>query len=516
MSAKRIAQLKDAIHTSTELSVLCWIILQGWPVTIQQVPDNLRKYWSFHDALAVYKDVIFKGKRTLIPSSWKPIILSQLHCSHNGVHGTLAIARDHLFWPGITQDIISFVQKCATCQDIPKRPPNRNPSAKRLSLRDHVCMLFPTCFIIKGKNFLLVADSYSGYFDFHVLTSSTSDEVIKTLKVWFAQRGIPDELRTDGGPQYASHQFQKFSEEWNFQRRISSPHFPQSNDLSERYIQEAKNLLAKCEEDQSDIWVVLLHHRNTLRGNIDSPVKRLMGRRTKTTLLSSAKLQQPTLIKEVRQNLTTCRQIEIDRVKRNRYKPTPLQATQEILWRERHKQWVPAEVVQAVPNSRLYIIDSPRGRYRINSWFLKPLKCEVPQPAQDKDPRQGETILAPRIPPGGSFPEISESLQSTSAEPGNQGAGDNGNNSRSTSPEFRRFSHDPEHRSTPRNTYEHQMANVPRKTRSSRSSDWLLVQQTRILQVKLKGEMLWMSVMNMVLRLAPAVCDCDGDQLEVI
>ncbi|KAJ8885350.1 hypothetical protein PR048_011547 [Dryococelus australis] len=190
--------------------------------------------------------------------------------------------------------------------------------------------------------------------------------------------GIPDKLRKDGGPQYASHQSQKFREEWNFQHRILSPHYPRSNCLVERYT-------------------------------------------------------------------------EIDRVNKNRHKPAPLQATQD------------AEVVQAVPNSRSYIIDSPRGRYRRNLWFLKPLKGERPQSAQDKYPLQGATISPPRTSPGGIFPEISESLQFPSAEPGNHEAGDHGNNSRSTSPDFRWFSHDPEHPSTFRNTYEYQMANAPRK-----------------------------------------------------
>ncbi|KAJ8874739.1 hypothetical protein PR048_025605 [Dryococelus australis] len=69
MSAQHIVQLKDTIHTSTELSALCRFILQSWTDTIQQVPDNLCKYWTFRDELAVYKDIIFKGKSTLIPPS---------------------------------------------------------------------------------------------------------------------------------------------------------------------------------------------------------------------------------------------------------------------------------------------------------------------------------------------------------------------------------------------------------------------------------------------------------------
>ncbi|KAJ8893389.1 hypothetical protein PR048_005980 [Dryococelus australis] len=217
-----------AIHTISEQSALCWFILQGWSDTIQQVPDNLRKYWTFHDELAVYEDIIFKGKRTLIPPSWKLLILPQLHCSDKGVHSTLAIPCDHIFSPGMKQDIISFVQK-----------------SRRFPLRGYGMYIASDLIHYKGKNFLLFEDSYLGYFDFHVLTSSTSDEVIKTLKSWFAQHGIPNELHTDGGLQYASLQFLKFREVWNFQHRISSPHFPWSNGLMEQYVQEAKNLLEK-------------------------------------------------------------------------------------------------------------------------------------------------------------------------------------------------------------------------------------------------------------------------------
>ncbi|KAJ8879440.1 hypothetical protein PR048_020048 [Dryococelus australis] len=169
MSAHRIAQLKDAINTSAELSALCRFILQGWPDTIQQ--------------LAVYEDIIFKGKRTLLPPSWKPLILSQLHCSHKGVQGTLAIARYHVFWPDRTKNII-FVQKCATCQKIQNDSPQEYLSVETVPLRPWMYVA-SDLFHYKDKNFLLVVDSYSDYFNLHVLTSSTSNEVIKTLKVWF-------------------------------------------------------------------------------------------------------------------------------------------------------------------------------------------------------------------------------------------------------------------------------------------------------------------------------------------
>ncbi|KAF2889137.1 hypothetical protein ILUMI_17036 [Ignelater luminosus] len=77
------------------------------------------------------------------------------------------------------------------------------------------------------------------YFDFVQLSNITSKSIIRALKHWFATFGIPDILRTDG----------------------KYPRFPRSNDLAERYVQEAKTLLDKCLEEGSDVQLALLHHR---------------------------------------------------------------------------------------------------------------------------------------------------------------------------------------------------------------------------------------------------------------
>ncbi|KAJ8889023.1 hypothetical protein PR048_008517 [Dryococelus australis] len=140
MSAQLIAQLKDAIHTSTEQSALCRTILK----------DNLCNNWTFRDELAVYEDIISKGKRTIIPPSWKSLILSQLHCSHKGVQGTLEIARDHVFWLGMTQDIISYVQNCAICQKHQNDPSQEALSEETVPLMTWMYVAFDL-FHYKGK-----------------------------------------------------------------------------------------------------------------------------------------------------------------------------------------------------------------------------------------------------------------------------------------------------------------------------------------------------------------------------
>ncbi|KAJ8885095.1 hypothetical protein PR048_011291 [Dryococelus australis] len=135
MSVQCIAHLKDAIHTSTKLSALCRFILQGWPDMIQQGREP-----SYHPL----------GSPSACHSC----------TAHKGVQGTLAIACGHVFCPGMTQDIISFVQKCATCKKIQNDPPQESLSEETAPSRPWMYVASDP-FHYKGKNYLLVADCYS-------------------------------------------------------------------------------------------------------------------------------------------------------------------------------------------------------------------------------------------------------------------------------------------------------------------------------------------------------------------
>lgn len=65
----------------------------------------------------------------------------------------------------------------------------------------------------------------------------------------------------------------------------SSPHHHQGNDLAERAVQTAKNIIRKCSKNKSDLQSVLLNWRNTPRNNnLDSPNQRLFSRPTRTVI----------------------------------------------------------------------------------------------------------------------------------------------------------------------------------------------------------------------------------------
>ena len=139
-----------------------------------------------------------------------------------------------------------------------------------------------------------------------------SATVIAKLKKIFSTHGSPYKLTTDNGRQYTSEQFQKFVCDWDIQHITSSPTYPQSNGLAERGVRSAKELLEKCHRDKSDIFLALLHTRNTTKGELPSPAQRLMSRRLRSTIpITEERLKHAvqinvykTLMKKRQQNKT--------------------------------------------------------------------------------------------------------------------------------------------------------------------------------------------------------------------
>ena len=114
-------------------------------------------------------------------------------------------------------------------------------------------------FELWGKQYLLVVDYLSRYSEISRLESTDSESVILHLKSIFARHGIPETVRSDNGPQFASDAFKKFAQSYGFNHDTSSPKYPQSNGTAERMIQTVKSLLKKS----VDPYLALLSYRTT-------------------------------------------------------------------------------------------------------------------------------------------------------------------------------------------------------------------------------------------------------------
>ncbi|XP_049885516.1 uncharacterized protein K02A2.6-like [Pectinophora gossypiella] len=366
----RREELENETEKCEELAELKKVILKGWPKTIEELPENLKKYWYYRETLSVYNNIIFKNDRVLVPKSMVPLVMKHCHLSHKGVQGTLRLARDNVFWPDMAKDLTEYIKTCKACAKIQKdnqmepiviqRAPERPWSTVATDL-----------FHLKGKDYIVITDSFSGFFDFKELNGITSTNIIKELKSWFALFGIPDVLLSDGGSQYNCQEFKLFQKQWQFEHRISSPHFPRSNGLAERYVQEAKTLMKKCIEDNTDIQLALLHHRNTPRLDLGSPAQRLFNRRTKTLLPTNEKLFTPKVVRNITKKLNKIKENEKRNADKGKKENKEFISKEKVMLRQGHQQWVPAEIVMP-EGHRSYRVQTEDGAmYRRNAWHLK-------------------------------------------------------------------------------------------------------------------------------------------------
>ena len=132
-------------------------------------------------------------------------MITQVHSSHLGIESCLNKARDVLFWPAMTAEFRDCVSKCETCNTyqtnqqkealIPHDPPKRPWSHIATDL-----------FSFDNKEWFIIVDYWSDYFELNQLSSTNSSSLIKSLKNQFARHGIPNTLYSDNGPQCASRE----------------------------------------------------------------------------------------------------------------------------------------------------------------------------------------------------------------------------------------------------------------------------------------------------------------------
>ena len=77
--------IREATEADATLRQLKTIIRQGWPASKEEVPENVRDYFSFREELSIQNGLVFKGERLAIPASMRDNMLAKIHASHIGI-----------------------------------------------------------------------------------------------------------------------------------------------------------------------------------------------------------------------------------------------------------------------------------------------------------------------------------------------------------------------------------------------------------------------------------------------
>ena len=78
ISEPQLKEIQRETTRDTTLQSLKEKILKGWPENKGKIPQCIHPYFSIRDELATQDDVIFKGRRTIIPESLRQKIREKL------------------------------------------------------------------------------------------------------------------------------------------------------------------------------------------------------------------------------------------------------------------------------------------------------------------------------------------------------------------------------------------------------------------------------------------------------
>ena len=257
------AAAKDVTH-----QLLHDTIANGFPVSRNDLKEELRVYWPVRDRLSLMDGLVMMADRVVIPAIHRKSVLNALHAAHQGASSMIARAQRAVYWPGVDADIRNKRYTCQTCNET---APSNAKEPLRMTMPStypyqQICLDF---FHMGHHTYLACVDRFSGWLTvFHFGKRATSAELISACRSVFTQNGVAEEVCTDGGPQLTSSEFTNFLKSWGVRHRLSSVDYPQSNGRAELAVKSAKrmirdNMRADGSLDNDRAARAILQHRNT-------------------------------------------------------------------------------------------------------------------------------------------------------------------------------------------------------------------------------------------------------------
>ena len=231
-------------------------------------------------------------------------------------------------------------------------------------------------FHFESKSYLLVVDYTSRFPIVRELKSMSAQHITEHFRLIFSGYGWPDTLVSDNGPCYVAETFTSLMKEYAVNYITSSPHYPQSNGLVEKFVQIVKNLFYKVKDQGTDIYKCLMIYHNTLLASTSkSPMHMLQQRcaRSQLPMLNAA-----------------CKKLGIaaEQTTTNKNQHLPLHDLhigQAVMYQNfATKQWFLATIKALYPEPRSYQIQTTEGViYRRTQNHLKPYKSH--QKTQERE-----------------------------------------------------------------------------------------------------------------------------------
>ena len=280
-----IEDVKKAAFNDKQYQELLELIRRGFPSKRNQTnPSHLRNFWDVRHRLTELGGIAYMDNRIVIPAILRKIVLENLHSANQGVSGMKFRANNCIYWPGLDNSIRQHRDTCKDCnENAPSQP--KEPLILSSSPEYPFQQICADYFQIGDYSYLDIVDRFSGWLCIYYFRGEMgSKSLVNVLRELFTSYGAPEEISSDGGPQFIGNVYKDFLTRWGVKSRISSVAYPQSNGRAELGVKTAKRLIHNNVASDGSLNTdkvarALLQYRNTPLPDLNlSPAQILLHR----------------------------------------------------------------------------------------------------------------------------------------------------------------------------------------------------------------------------------------------
>ena len=179
---------------------------------------------------------------------------------HQGLQHTLALLREHFYWPTMAKDASDWVTNCHHC--CVSKGDYTGPCTQQGSLvannpMDLLCIDFTKVDPSKdGKeNVLVLTDAFSKFSQAIVTPNQQALTVAKVLvDKWFHVYGIPSHIHSDKGRSFEIEIISHLCKMYGIKQTTTTPYNPCGNLQCERFNRTLFGLLKSLTKEQKASW----------------------------------------------------------------------------------------------------------------------------------------------------------------------------------------------------------------------------------------------------------------------
>ncbi|CAG2241485.1 unnamed protein product [Mytilus edulis] len=306
--------LKEIQNNDHDLKIVTeWVETDERP-DYKDISDKgffLRSLWNQWNNLELRDGLIYRRfedpatkivkMQAIIPLSERKKVLQFSHddkCSaHLGIHKTLAKIRQSYYWPGLQNDVRTYINGCDKCAK--RKSPQKSKRAPMALVEANGPMERIATDILGelpetesgNKYILVVSDYYTKWTESFAMPNMEAKTVAKIIVEEVIVRfGVPHWIHSDQGRQFESLLFQEMCCILNIKKTRTTPYHPKSDGMVERFNKTLATMLSSFVEQNQRDWdeyipfVMMAYRASEHETTGQTPNSLMLGRELSTPL----------------------------------------------------------------------------------------------------------------------------------------------------------------------------------------------------------------------------------------